>query len=58
MSSIAIGARCRVGAGALVLYDTRMEQGSSLGDLSLLMKGETLPAHTRWEGVPAKTVQG
>ena len=56
MSRIEIGPRCKVGAGSLVLYDTRMEQGASLGDLSLLMKNEVLPAHTRWEGIPARPV--
>ena len=45
--------RCKVGAGSLVLYDTRLEEGAALGDLSLLMKGETLPAGTSWEGIPA-----
>lgn len=54
MSTIEIAARARVGTGTLLLYDTRMEAGSSLGDLSLLMKGETLPAGTRWEGIPAR----
>ena len=32
-----------------------MKAGSELGDLSLLMKGETLPAETRWEGIPASS---
>jgi non-ribosomal peptide synthetase-like protein len=54
MSTIRIGPRCAVGAGSLVLYDTRMEAGSALGDLSLLMKGEVLPEETRWEGIPAR----
>ena len=54
MSTIEIGAGCNVGAGSLVLYDTRMETGSALGDLSLLMKGEVLPAATSWEGIPAR----
>jgi non-ribosomal peptide synthetase-like protein len=54
MSTIDIGPRCKVGAGSLVLYDTRLEEGAALGDLSLLMKGETLPARTRWEGIPAR----
>ena len=54
MSTIDIGARCNVGALSLVLYDTKMEDGAALGDLSLLMKGEVLPAGTRWEGVPAR----
>jgi non-ribosomal peptide synthetase-like protein len=53
ISGIDIGAGATVGAGSLVLYDTRMEEGASLGDLSLLMKGEVLPARTRWEGIPA-----
>jgi non-ribosomal peptide synthetase-like protein len=53
ISTIEIGSRCKVGAGSLVLYDTRMEEGSSLDDLSLLMKGEVLPAGTGWHGIPA-----
>jgi non-ribosomal peptide synthetase-like protein len=54
MDCIDIGPRCKVGAGSLVLYDTRLEEGATLGDLSLLMKGETLPAWTSWEGIPAR----
>ncbi|MGO8929448.1 MAG: Pls/PosA family non-ribosomal peptide synthetase [Limisphaerales bacterium] len=53
MSTINIVSRCKVGAGSLVLYDTRLEEGAALGDLSLLMKGETLPAWTSWQGIPA-----
>ena len=54
MSTVEIGAGCGVGAGSLVLYDTRMEPGASLGDLSLLMKGEVLPEGTAWQGIPAR----
>jgi acetyltransferase-like isoleucine patch superfamily enzyme len=54
MSTIDIAPHCKVGAGSLVLYDTRLEEGAALGDLSLLMKGETLPAWTSWEGIPAR----
>jgi acetyltransferase-like isoleucine patch superfamily enzyme len=53
MSTIDIEPRCKVGAGSLVLYDTHLEEGAALGDLSLLMKGETLPAWTSWQGIPA-----
>lgn len=53
MSTIDVGARCSVGAVSLVLYDTAMEDGAALGSLSLLMKGEVLPAGTAWEGIPA-----
>jgi acetyltransferase-like isoleucine patch superfamily enzyme len=54
MSRIQLGRQCRVGAGSLVLYDTQIEQGATLGDLSLLMKNESLPGETRWEGIPAR----
>jgi len=54
MDVVEIGSRCSVGASSLVLYDTRMEAGSKLGPLSLLMKGEVLPAATSWAGIPAR----
>jgi non-ribosomal peptide synthetase-like protein len=53
MSTVAVGASCSIGTDSVVLYDSRMEPGSVLGDLSLLMKGETLPERTRWTGSPA-----
>jgi non-ribosomal peptide synthetase-like protein len=56
MSRIHVGAGCTVGSRSVVLYDSAMEDESHLGDLSLLMKGETLPAGTRWEGSPARHV--
>jgi non-ribosomal peptide synthetase-like protein len=55
MSHLDIGPRCSVGTSSLVLYDTRMEPGSRLGPLSLLMKGEVLPAGTAWAGSPARS---
>lgn len=54
MSTIDIGPRCSVGAGSVVLYDSRLEAGTTLHDLSLVMKGESLPPNTRWEGTPAR----
>jgi non-ribosomal peptide synthetase-like protein len=54
MSHVRIGPGCSVGSQAVVLYDTQMEEGSSLNALSLIMKGETLPAATSWEGSPAR----
>ncbi len=56
LSTVRIGAGCAVGTDAVVLYDTRMEPGSRLGGLSLLMKGEVLPAGTAWQGSPARRV--
>jgi non-ribosomal peptide synthetase-like protein len=51
-SFVQIGDRCTVGNMAVVLYDTEMKDGSSIGPLSLLMKGETLSADTSWVGIP------
>ena len=54
-SRLRVGANCTVGAGSVIVYDTEMEDGSRLGALSLLMKGETLPARTAWVGIPASS---
>jgi non-ribosomal peptide synthetase-like protein len=56
MGPVRIGHRCSLGAEALLQYNTEMLEGSTIGELSLLMKGETLPAGTRWHGIPAKRV--
>jgi non-ribosomal peptide synthetase-like protein len=54
MGPVKIGAGCSIGRAATVLYDTEMEPGARLGDLSLLMKGERLAAGTSWIGAPAR----
>jgi non-ribosomal peptide synthetase-like protein len=54
VSAVDIGARATVGSLAIALYDTTMEAESQLGDLSVLMKGERLPAKSAWEGSPAQ----
>ena len=51
-SYLKIGDRCSVGNMAVVLYDAEMKEGAELAPLSLLMKGETVPAETRWSGIP------
>ncbi len=53
-SSLKVGNRCDIGAYSIILYDSQMEDQSQLDALSLLMKGETLPAKTAWAGIPAK----
>ncbi len=55
MGPVSIGDRCSVGAMTTVLYDTRIGEDVSLGELSLLMKGESLPAGTKWSGIPAQS---
>lgn len=56
MSSLNIKSGCNVGVGSVVLYNTLMEENASLGNLSLLMKGEYLPANSEWAGIPAQSV--
>jgi non-ribosomal peptide synthetase-like protein len=51
-SRLVIGDNCSVGNMSVVLYDSAMGEGSSIGSLSLLMKGESIPPHTHWEGIP------
>jgi non-ribosomal peptide synthetase-like protein len=58
ISRVQIGTRAVVGSLAIVLYDSKMEEGARLDDLSMLMKGETLPAGTSWRGSPAQPVAG
>ena len=52
-----IGEGCSVGNMAVVLYATEMKRGSSLGALSVLMKGEVLPEFSRWVGIPTRPVR-
>jgi non-ribosomal peptide synthetase-like protein len=51
-SYLKIGAGASVGNMSVVLYDSEIEPGAVVGPLSLLMKGDTLAAGTRWYGIP------
>jgi non-ribosomal peptide synthetase-like protein len=55
--AIKIDDDCTVGNMAVVLYGTEMRAGSNLGPLSVLMKGEMLPARSRWHGTPCEPIQ-
>ena len=55
LGPVHIGLGCSIGSNSIVLYDTAMGAGSKLGKLSLLMKGESLPASTAWAGIPAQS---
>lgn len=50
---VEIGVRVSVGARSIILYDTQVGDHVHLGPLTLVAKGEYLPAGTRWEGSPA-----
>ncbi len=43
-----------VGAGSTVLYDTVVCDYARLGPLTVVMKGEQIPAHSEWIGSPAQ----
>ena len=48
-----VGQGVMVGALSTVLYDTHIGDYVRLSPLTVVMKGEALPAHTEWAGAPA-----
>jgi non-ribosomal peptide synthetase-like protein len=56
---VSIGNGVTIGAGSTVLYDAHVGDFARLGPLTLVMKGESIPAGTEWVGAPAepKTVE-
>lgn len=57
IGTVEIGARVTVGTRGTILYDTQIGDDVRLGPLTLIAKGERLPANTRWEGSPAAPTQ-
>jgi non-ribosomal peptide synthetase-like protein len=51
---IMIGSGCTIGMGGFVHYGVTMSEDATLAADSFLMKGEDVPAHTRWGGNPAE----
>jgi non-ribosomal peptide synthetase-like protein len=54
---IEIGDDCTIGTGAFVHYGVTMDDGADLDADSFLMKGEHVPAGSRWAGNPAESIQ-
>ncbi|KMO40235.1 peptide synthetase [Methylobacterium tarhaniae] len=54
VGSIELGRGVSVGALTTVLYDTRIGDFARLGPLTIVMKGEAIPANTEWAGAPAR----
>jgi non-ribosomal peptide synthetase-like protein len=48
-----IGKRVCIGARSTVLYSAYVADNVKLGPLTLVMKGESIPANSRWWGCPA-----
>jgi len=55
---VEIGAGVTIGSCSTILYDTQVGNRTVLGPLTLVAKGERLPADTQWEGSPAEPAQG
>jgi len=53
---IKIGSGSSIHCGAFVHYGVNMGENVVLGPNAFLMKGETLPPNTNWEGNPAREV--
>ncbi|WP_430911702.1 Pls/PosA family non-ribosomal peptide synthetase [Methylobacterium sp. sgz302541] len=53
---VTVGDGVSVGSFATVLYDTHVGDFARLRPLTIVMKGESIPAHTEWEGAPATPV--
>jgi hypothetical protein len=55
---IKIGAGCTLHTGSLTHYGVTMGEQVVLAPASYLMKGEILEPYTRWQGNPAKAIEG
>ncbi|MEJ0093694.1 MAG: Pls/PosA family non-ribosomal peptide synthetase [Methylocella sp.] len=54
VGKVFVGKGVTIGAGSTVLYDTEVSDYARLGPLTLVMKGEQIPAHSEWAGAPAE----
>ena len=53
---IKIGSRSSIGSRSIILYDSEIGTDVKLAPLSLVMKGETIPANTTWGGSPVTQI--
>ncbi len=54
---IKVGRGVTVGAGTTVLYDTQIGDHVRIRPLTVVMKGDSLPPNTEWEGAPSIPVR-
>ncbi|MEO6831609.1 MAG: Pls/PosA family non-ribosomal peptide synthetase, partial [Chitinophagaceae bacterium] len=55
IGAVNIGARTTIGTRSIILYDSEVGDDVKLEPLSLVMKGERLPAGTCWTGSPVRS---
>ncbi len=53
VGTIEIGKGVTISSGSIILYDTKIGDFARIEPLTLVMKGEQIPAHTMWQGAPA-----
>ncbi|UHL65428.1 amino acid adenylation domain-containing protein [Paralcaligenes sp. KSB-10] len=53
IDDVRIGARTYMGPRSTILYSANIANDVRLGPLTLVMKGENIPANTAWHGCPA-----
>lgn len=53
IDQVDIGSRVYMGPRSAVLYSASVENDAKVGALTLVMKGESIPAATSWRGCPA-----
>ncbi len=56
IGAVSLGRGVSVGAFGTVLYDTHVGDYARLRPLTIVMKGESIPANSEWEGAPAVPV--
>jgi acetyltransferase-like isoleucine patch superfamily enzyme len=52
-ADVVVGSGVTIGCGSCVLPGCYIGDGATMGDVSLLMKGEMMPPGSVWKGVPA-----
>nr|WP_314547392.1 Pls/PosA family non-ribosomal peptide synthetase [uncultured Massilia sp.] len=53
IDQVEIGSKVYIGPRSAVLYSARVGDNARIGPLTLVMKGEHIPAATGWNGLPA-----
>jgi non-ribosomal peptide synthetase-like protein len=53
---VSLGRGVSIGSGSTILYDTHVGDFARVGSLTIVMKGESIPAHGQWDGAPAQMV--
>jgi serine acetyltransferase len=56
IDQVEIGSGVYMGPRSCVLYSAQVGDNVTLGPLTLVMKGEFIPAQTRWHGCPAEVL--